>query len=80
VTEAPPEVAKNLLGTYRIGEDAYHAFKEERLETDTPTIQLHDKMMKKPRKFSEIVMKPHRQGIVKEPILKAESILFDPCY
>ncbi|KAG0721648.1 hypothetical protein GWK47_046054 [Chionoecetes opilio] len=34
-TTAPPEVAKDLLGAYRIGEDAYQAFKEERLETDT---------------------------------------------
>ena len=77
-TAAPPEVAKDLLGAYRIGEDAYQAFKEERLDpTDTPTTQFHDKMTKKKlRTFSDIRMKPRRQGLAKEAILKADRNLF----
>jgi hypothetical protein len=62
VTAAPPEVVNDPLGAYKIGEDSYQAFKEERLETDTPTTQFHDKMAKKKlRTFSYIRMKPHRQ-------------------
>ena len=76
-TAAPPEVAKDLLGAYRIGEDAYQAFKEARLETDTPTIQFHDKMTKtKLRTFTNIRMKPRSQGHAKEAILKADRKLF----
>ena len=76
-TTAPPEVAKDLLGAYRIGEDAYQAFKEERLETDTPTIQFHDTMTKeKLRTFTNIRMKPRSQGQTKEAILQADRNLF----
>ena len=76
-TTAPPEVAKDLLGAYRIGEDAYQAFKEERLETDTPTIQFHDTMTKKKlRTFTNIRMKPRSKGHAKEAILKADRNLF----
>lgn len=76
-TVALPEVAKDLLGAYRRGEDAYQAFKEERLGTDTPTTLFHDKMTKKKlRTFSGIRMKPHRQGLAKEAILKANRNLF----
>ena len=76
-TAAPPEVAKDLLGAYRIGEDAYQAFKEERLGTDSPTTLFHDKMTKKKlRTFSDIRMKPRRQGLAKEAILKADRKLF----
>ncbi|KAG0724550.1 hypothetical protein GWK47_040369 [Chionoecetes opilio] len=61
----------------RIGEDAYQAFKEERLETDTPTIQFHDTMTKtKLRTFTNIRMKPRSQGHAKEAILKADRNLF----
>lgn len=74
---APAEVAKDLLEAYRIGENTYQAFKEERLETDTPTTQFHDKMTKKKlRTFSDIRMKPRKQGPAKETILKADRNLF----
>jgi hypothetical protein len=50
---------------------------EEHLETDTPTIQFHDKMTKKKlRMFSDIRMKPNRQCFAKEAILKADRNLF----
>ena len=69
--------AKDLLGAYRIGENAYQAFKEERLETDTPTMQFHDMMTKeKLRTFTNIRMKPRSQGHAKEAILQADRNLF----
>ena len=76
-TAAPPEVLKDLLRTYRMGEDAYEASKKERLETDAPTTQFHDKMTKKKlRTFTDIRMKPRKQGLAKEAILKANRNLF----
>jgi len=46
-TVAPPDVANDLLEAQKIGEEAYQAFKHERLETTPPTTQFHDKMGKK---------------------------------
>ncbi|KAG0712854.1 hypothetical protein GWK47_017525 [Chionoecetes opilio] len=83
-TTAPPRSCKDLLGAYRIGEDAYQALKgREPLETDTPTIQFHDTMTKtKLRTFTNIRMKPRSQGHAKEAILKADRKPIwpdDPC-
>lgn len=75
--EAPPEVAKDLLEAYKIGEEAYQTFKQERLQEDAPSTQFHDRMTKKKLKtFSDIRKKPRNQGRAKEVILKADRKLF----
>lgn len=76
-TVAPPDVAKDLLDAREIGEQAYQAFKHERLETTPPTTQFHDKMTKKKLKtFSEIQKKPRSKGKDKEVALIADRNLF----
>lgn len=74
---APPDVAKDLLEAHKIGEEAYQAFKQERLEADpnpqTPSKQFYDTMTKKKLKsFSDIRKKPRAQGSAKEVVLKAD--------
>ena len=75
--QAPPEVAKDLLEAYIIGEDAYKTFKQECLQEDAPSTQFHDRMTKKKMKtFSDIRKKPRNQGHAKEVVLKADRKLF----
>jgi len=70
-------VAKDLLEAYRIGEDAYQTFKQERLQEDAPSTQFHDRITKKKLKtFSDIRKKPRNQGLTKEVVLKADRKLF----
>ena len=42
-TAAPPDIAKDLLGAQKLGEEAYQAFKQERLEGTPPATQFYDK-------------------------------------
>lgn len=76
-TVAPPDVAHDLLNAHKMGEEAYQAFKQERLEANPPTAQFHDKMTKKKLKtFSNIQKKPSKQGQAKQVVLKADRNLF----
>ena len=43
-TVAPPDRAADLFGAHRIGEEAYQAFKQERLEANAATTKFHVKM------------------------------------
>ncbi|KAK5859272.1 hypothetical protein PBY51_003352 [Eleginops maclovinus] len=74
-TVAPPAIAADLLGAHKIGEEAYQAFKRERLEAGTT--KFHDKMSKKKLKtFSDIQKKPRNLGQAKQAVLKADRNLF----
>ncbi len=60
-----------------IGEQAYQAFKQERLEVDEPPTQFHHKIKKnKLKTFTDIRRRPRSQGHAKEVVLKAERNLF----
>jgi len=75
--EAPPEVAKDLLEAYKIGEEAYQTFQQERLQDDAPSMQFREKMIKKKLKtFSDMRKKPRSNGCAKEVVLKADRRLF----
>ena len=75
-TVVPTDVASDLLNAYKIGEEAYQAFKQERLESNPPTTQFHDKMTKKKLKtFSDIQKKPRNQGQAKQLALKTDRNL-----
>jgi len=53
--EAPSEVAKDLLEVYKVGEEAYQTFMQERLQEDVPSMQFHEKVTKtKLKTFSDI--------------------------
>ena len=70
-------MAKDLLEAYKIGEEAYQTFQQERLQEDAPSTQFHEKMIKKKLKtFSGMRKKPHSNGRVKEVVLKADRRLF----
>ena len=56
-TVAPPDVAKDFIEAYGIGESAYQDFREGRLESNPPTKQLHDKMKTLNLKTSLILSK-----------------------
>jgi len=75
--EAPPEMAKDLLEAYKVGEEAYQTFMQERLQEDVPSTQFHEKMTKmKLKTYSDIRKKPCSQGRAKEVVLKADRRLF----
>ncbi len=58
-TTAPPDMAKDRLDAHTIGEEAYQAFKQERLEVDAPPTQFHNKIKKnKLKTFTDIKKKP----------------------
>ena len=44
--EAPPDVSKYLLRAEMLGEERHKIFKETRLEEDSPTINIFDKITK----------------------------------
>ena len=74
---APADVANDLLAAHRIGEEAYEAFKQERLEAKSRTKQFHEQMTKKKLKtFSDIKKKPSKQGQAKQVVLKTDRNVF----
>ena len=54
-TVAPPDVANDLIDAHRIGEEAYQAFRQERLEANSATIQFRDKMTKNKLKSENVL-------------------------
>ena len=76
-TAASPDIAKDFLGAQKLGEEAYQAFKQERLEATPPATQFHDKMTKRQLKtFSNIQKRTRSQQQSKQVVLKAERKLF----
>ena len=45
-TVAPSDVTHDLMDARKIGEKCYQTFKKERLQSDYPSVQFHDKMSK----------------------------------
>jgi len=43
-TMAPHDVAGDLLRALEIEEEAYHVFKQTRLDEDPPSVKFHDNM------------------------------------
>ena len=75
-TEAPPEMAKNLLEAYQIRKESYQTFKQERLKEEVPSTQFHERITKKKLKtFSDIRKKSHSKCHSKEVVLKADRKL-----
>ena len=52
--KAPSEVAKDLLEVYKVGEEAYQTFMQERLQEDVPSMQFHEVTKTKLKTFSDI--------------------------
>ena len=76
-TVAPPHVVNDLLDAHKIGEQAYQAFKHERLETTPPIKKFYDTITKKKLKtFSDIGKKTRNKGQAKDVVLKADRNLF----
>ena len=76
-TVAPAEVAIDLLESHKIGEEAYQAFKEKRLNTAVPSTKFHDKMSKlKLKTLSDITKKSRSRKNTNDVVLKAARKLF----
>ncbi|KAL7394540.1 hypothetical protein ABVT39_027571, partial [Epinephelus coioides] len=74
---APPDVANDLIGAPKIGEDAYEDFKQKRMETDSPDTKFHDRIPEKKLKtFTDLSKKSHTLCKRKEVILKADRKVF----
>ncbi|KAK3741541.1 hypothetical protein QZH41_002925 [Actinostola sp. cb2023] len=75
-TAATPEISKDLLGAYTIGEQAYTEFKEKRIENESSQ-KFHDRLPKHNLKsFTNIKAKKKTKSSNKEAILKADHRLF----
>ena len=74
---AQADVAKDLLGAYKVREEAYQMFKKKRLEEAPPTLKFHDKMTKQNFKaFSNVKAKKASGRRTAKEVLKAEINLF----
>ena len=75
---ATPDVERDLLGAKDIGEEAYKAFREQRLQCNTPKVKFHDAITKaKLMTFTHLTKKVTiKAGKNQEVILKADRRLF----
>ncbi|XP_035662311.1 uncharacterized protein LOC118406391 [Branchiostoma floridae] len=75
---ATPDVEHDLLRAKDVGEEAYRAFREQRLESDPPQVNFHDTMTKaKLKTFTDLNKKVTvKAGKNQEVILKADRRLF----
>ncbi|KAG1655497.1 hypothetical protein GQR58_024494 [Nymphon striatum] len=75
---APKEVVQDLCSAYKIGQNAYRVFREERLQNTPPLKNFHDPLQKQKLKtFSSTLEKTHcKKQSSTETILKANRNLF----
>ena len=68
----------DLLRAKDVGEDVYKAFREQRLECDSPNVNFYDIMKKAKRKtFTDLTKKTKvKASNNQEVVLKAEKRLF----
>lgn len=74
---APPDFAKDLLSAQMFGEEAYQAFKQERLQATPPATQYYDKKTKRKLKtFANIQKRMRSPQQSKQVVLKDDRKLF----
>ena len=75
---ATPDVEHDLLQAKDIGEEAYNAFREQRLQSNPPKVKFHDTIIKAKLKTFTLLNKKVsvKAGRNQEVILKADRRLF----